>query len=118
MNTKLNLSERNKDLLLMGAKTTGSFTEGYHYVYESLYIDEADSLYAFCEWIENKIGGAGPINIQDLWYSFNHPEEQFSKNVAKHWKEQMDKILSQDIFIAQPPAARKPNGFDSRYDIS
>ena len=94
MNTKLNLSERNKDLLLMGAKQTGSFTEGYHYIYESLYINEADSLYAFCEWIENEIGGAGPINIQDLWYAFNHPGEEFSNNVTEHWKKEMERINS------------------------
>ncbi len=43
-------------------------------------------------WIDNQIGGAGPINIQDLWYAFNHPQEKFSKNVAKYWKEEMDKI--------------------------
>lgn len=94
MNTKLNLSERNKDLLLMGAKTTGSFVDGYYYIEESLYIDESDSLYAFCEWIENEIGGAGPINIQDLWYAFNHPGEEFSNNVTEHWKKEMERINS------------------------
>ncbi len=87
-----NLSDRNKTLLLEGAKTTGSFTEGYYYIEESLYIDEADKLHTFCMWIDNQIGGAGPINIQDLWYAFNHPQEKFSKNVAKYWKEEMDKI--------------------------
>jgi len=88
------LSEKNKSLLLMGAKTTGSFVDGYYYIEENLYIDEANTIYEFCEYIDNKIGGAGPINIQDLWYAFNHPQEQFSKNVAKHWKEEMDKINS------------------------
>ena len=29
------LSSRNKTLLLMGAKTTGSFLEGYYYIEES-----------------------------------------------------------------------------------
>ena len=89
-----NLSDRNKSLLLQGAKTTGSFVEGYYYIEESLYINESESLYKFCEWIDNEIGGAGPINIQDLWYAFNHPQEQFSKNVAKYLKEEMDKIKS------------------------
>ena len=88
------LSEKNKSLLLMGAKTTGSFVDGYYYIEENLYIDEANALYDFCEYIDNKIGGAGPINIQDLWYAFNHPQEQFSKNVAKYLKEKMDKINS------------------------
>tara|TARA_B100001287_G_C22515058_1_gene450083 strand:- start:366 stop:656 length:291 start_codon:yes stop_codon:yes gene_type:complete len=92
MNTNLNLSERNKDLLLMGAKQTGSFLDGYYYIEESLYIDESDSLYAFCKWIDGEIGGAGPINIQDLWYSFNHPEDEFSKNVVEHWKKEMERI--------------------------
>ena len=35
------LSERTKTLLLMGAKQTGSFIDGYYYIEESLYIDEA-----------------------------------------------------------------------------
>ena len=39
-----NLSDRNKSLLLQGAKTTGSFVEGYYYIEESLYINESESL--------------------------------------------------------------------------
>ena len=94
MNTKLNLSERNKDLLLLGAKTTGSFLEGYYYVEESLYIDESDSLYEFCKYIENEIGGAGPINIQDLWFAFNHPQDKDGQDIANHWKKEMERINS------------------------
>ena len=41
------LSNRNKELLLNGAKTIGTFTEGYYYIEESLYSDEANELYSF-----------------------------------------------------------------------
>jgi len=86
------LSSRNKDLLLMGAKQTGSFLEGYYYIEESLYINESDELYAFCEYIENEIGGAGPINIDMLWLGFKYPEsDYFAKETAKI-KEDMERI--------------------------
>jgi len=88
------LSSRNKDLLLMGAKQTGSFLEGYYYIEESLYINESDEIYAFCEYIENEIGGAGPINIDMLWLGFKYPEsDYFAKETAKI-KEDMERINS------------------------
>ncbi len=33
------ISERNQDLLLMGAKITGTFVEGYYYNEELFYVD-------------------------------------------------------------------------------
>ena len=78
----------------MGAKQTGSFTEGYHYIYESLYINEADSLYAFCEYIENEIGGAGPINIDMLWLGFKYPESEYFAKETARIKEDMERINS------------------------
>ena len=88
------LSSRNKDLLLMGAKTTGSFLEGFNYVNESLYIDESDELYAFCEYIENEIGGAGPINIDMLWLGFKYPESEYFTNECAKIKKDMEEINS------------------------
>ena len=86
------LSSRNKDLLLMGAKTTGSFLDGFDYVNESLYIDESDELYAFCEYIENEIGGAGPINIDMLWLGFKYPESEYFSNECAKIKKDMERI--------------------------
>lgn len=78
----------------MGARTTGSFLEGYYYFEESLYINEADELYEFCKWIDEEIGGAGPINIDMLWLGFKYPEsEYFAKEIAKI-KEDMERIKS------------------------
>lgn len=88
------LSSRNKDLLLMGAKTTGSFLEGFNYVNESLYVDESDELYAFCEYIENEIGGAGPINIDMLWLGFKYPESEYFTNECAKIKKDMERINS------------------------
>ena len=88
------LSSRNKDLLLMGAKTTGSFLEGFSYVNESLYINEADELYSFCTWIDDHIGGAGPINIDMLWLGFKYPEVDRYSEACVEIKKQMDEINS------------------------
>tara|TARA_B100000767_G_scaffold23777_1_gene21046 strand:- start:359 stop:646 length:288 start_codon:yes stop_codon:yes gene_type:complete len=91
------LSSRNKTLLLNGAKTTGSFIEGYSYIEESLYSDEASELYSFCEWIDNIIGGAGPANIDTLWLGFKYPEvDAFSESCA-YIKKQMDRIKAYSI---------------------
>jgi|TARA_B110000459_G_scaffold192782_1_gene230405 hypothetical protein len=80
----IKLSSRNKDLLLMGAKTTGSFLEGYYYIEESLYVNDADSLHSFCTWIDDIIGGAGPNNIDTLWLGFKYPEvDTFSKECVE-----------------------------------
>ena len=88
------LCEARVSQLLNGMKMTGSAVDAANMFQESFYINEAPLLFDFCKWIDNEIGGCGPINIQDLWYAFNHPQEQFSKNVAKHWKEEMEKINS------------------------
>ena len=86
------LSSRNKDLLLMGAKTTGSFLEGFNYINESLYVDESDELYAFCGYIDNEIGGAGPINIDMLWLGFKYPESEYFAKETARIKEDMERI--------------------------
>jgi len=86
------LSSRNKTLLLMGAKTTGSFLEGYYYIEESLYIDEANSLHSFCTWIDDHIGGAGPVNIDMLWLGFKYPEVDRYSRACVDIKKQMDEI--------------------------
>jgi len=88
------LSSRNKTLLLMGAKTTGSFTEGYYYIEESLYLDEADELHTFCMWIDNQIGGAGPVNIDMLWLGFKYPEVDKYSLACVEIKKQMHEIKS------------------------
>lgn len=86
------LSNRNKSLLLEGAKTTGSFVEGYCYIEESLYVDEADELHTFCMWIDNQIGGAGPINIDMLWLGFKYPEVKEFSEACAEIKKDMDRI--------------------------
>lgn len=86
------LSSRNKTLLLMGAKTTGSFLEGYYYIEESLYIDEAASLHSFCTWIDDIIGGAGPVNIDMLWLGFKYPEVDKYSLACVEIKKRMDEI--------------------------
>ena len=60
----------------MGAKMTGTFEEAYSYVEEDLYIDEADTISEFCEWVDKEIGGAGANNIETLFEAFINPNNK------------------------------------------
>jgi len=70
-----NLSNTLKALLLEGASTTGSFAEGYYYVEEQLYANQAAELQQFCNWIDQNIGGAGSANIDMLFRAFKNPND-------------------------------------------
>jgi hypothetical protein len=83
------LSERNVALLLMGAKTTGSMTEGYHMVVESLYINEAVELWEFCQWVDREVGGCSKYNIQRLWRAFKNPDDPALKAFVMALKAQI-----------------------------
>jgi len=83
-----------KDLLLLGANTTGSFVEGYYYIEEELYIDEAEELHAFCEWIDKEIGGASRLNIDTLWLTFKNPKDKGLADEANKIAEEIKRIKS------------------------
>jgi len=71
------LTERTKDLLLMGARMDGTFTDGFLFIEEQIYIDEhPKGLYEFCQFIDNEIGGAGSSNIDLFWLAFNNPNDK------------------------------------------
>ena len=83
-----------KDLLLLGANTTGSFVEGYYYIEEELYIDESEELHAFCEWIDKEIGGASRLNIDTLWLTFKNPTDKGLADEANKIAEEIKRIKS------------------------
>lgn len=83
-----------KELLLQGAKNTGSFVEGYYYVEEDLYIDEAEELHAFCKWIDKEIGGASQFNIDTLWLAFKNPTDKGLAYEANKIAEKIKRIKS------------------------
>jgi len=91
------LTERTKDLLLMGARAMGDFASGLCYIEEQLYIDESPKgLYEFCQFIDNEIGGAGSSNIDLFWLAFNNPNDkdiQTQFEVAKKRVEELRKNL-------------------------
>ncbi|MHA1816817.1 MAG: hypothetical protein ACTSX1_12475 [Candidatus Heimdallarchaeaceae archaeon] len=70
------LGIRNATLLLMGAKTTGTFDEAYTYVEEELFVDEADTIFEFCEYLDKYVGGAGRNNIEQLFEAFINPNNE------------------------------------------
>ena len=81
---------RTLELLLRGAKTTGSFTEGLNYIYEDLYVDEdIMHLQSFCNWLDTEIGGAGPSNIEDLYFAFGNQDIPFCQELIKSHKEKI-----------------------------
>jgi hypothetical protein len=68
------LSIRNKTLLLFA--NSGTFVERYDEIVESLYMDEADEIFEFCKFIDEKVGGAGYVNIDTLFLAFKNPEDK------------------------------------------
>jgi len=69
------LSERNVLLLTQGANVEGNYTNGYFYSEEQMYCDEADTLYDFCQWIDQVVGGASRYNIQKLFLAYMNPDD-------------------------------------------
>lgn len=63
-------------LLCDGAKTTGSFTEGYEYNWENFYIHEVEEIKEFAEWIDKEVGGASIHNIYWLFRAYKHPNNE------------------------------------------
>lgn len=66
------LSERNVDLLLEGAKTTGNFIDTFHYIEERLYMNEAEGIYNFLKWCSEDPDTRyfGSANIQERYKQF------------------------------------------------
>ena len=91
------LTERTKDLLLMGARMDGTFTDGFLFIEEQIYIHEhPKGLYEFCQFIDNEIGGAGSSNIDLFWLAFNNPNDkdiQTQFEVAKKRVAELRKYL-------------------------
>lgn len=81
-----------KALLLHGASDTGSFTEGSFLVEESLHSEHFDECFEFCKWIDEHIGGAGPVNIDWLFQSFSDPSNNELANKAKELSDKIRRI--------------------------
>ena len=81
-------------LLLRGAKVTGSFVEGFHYVCEDLYTDEVEDACGFCEWIDKEIGGAGKANINMLYRAYKNPDNKSLQKIAQETKERISRLRS------------------------
>jgi hypothetical protein len=78
-----------KTLLLQGASITGNFTEGYYFVEERIYAKDAKTLFEFCQWIDQNIGGAASGNIDMLFAAFKNP---FNAELANQANELANKI--------------------------
>jgi len=91
------LSRRNKTLIGMGANMEGSFKEGYYYIEEALYCDEAQTIHDFCKYIDDKIGGAGPANYDILFKAFTSPDNKEAQLAAIKIKTQLDKFKKLNI---------------------
>jgi hypothetical protein len=64
------LGDRNYALIEIGAKTTGDYEETYHYIYESLYVDEADEIREFLMWCKRTGRAFGHGNYESVFADF------------------------------------------------
>jgi len=76
-----------KTLLLQGASTTGNFTDGFYYIEEKVKAKDYAELLIFCKWVDDKIGGASPYNIDMLFSAFKNPEDQYLAKQASNLAE-------------------------------
>jgi len=84
------LNQHTQAFLLQGASCTGSFVEGLMMNEEHLLISEPwELLEDFCEWIDVEIGGAGRINIDQLWCSFQNQEDPLCAMFIEETKKKM-----------------------------
>lgn len=83
------LTERQKQMLLNGARITGSFVESVEYNFEDWYTDEYEDIKKFAEWIENEVGGAGRANIDNLYLAFKNPNSRLLQNFKNGVKEKI-----------------------------
>lgn len=64
------LSQRNYELLTRGMKTCGGNMDIYHFIQESLYIGEAQIIYAFVKWMVDNDQFFGHGNYQQVYAEF------------------------------------------------
>lgn len=83
-----------KELLLMGATTIGTFTQGYYFVEERIRVNHAKELLAFCQWIDKNIGGAARGNIDMLFMAYKNPDNMELAKAAQSLAEQIRYIKS------------------------
>ena len=83
-----------KELLLQGAKMTGTYTEGYYAVEEEILAADAVPLLAFTKWIDTHIGGAADGNIDMLYLAYKNPFSMEYASKAKALAEKIQRIKS------------------------
>lgn len=88
------LGTRNITLLVEGLRTTGTFVDAYSYIEERLYSDEADTIYAFCKWADEEIGGGAERNMEILFQAFINPKDKENYAKAMEIKEKIAEINS------------------------
>ena len=86
------LGTRNITLLSHGAKMMGTFLEAYMYVEEELYVNEAETIENFCEYIDKEIGGASSYNMEKLFKAFINPEDKKAVAFAMGVKKKIAEI--------------------------
>lgn len=86
------LTQRQKSMILDGARTYGNFTQGLQPFEEYLTPFEAEFLRGFCVWIDQKIGGGGWSNIDLLFDAYSNPENKEMQKEAKSIKNKIESI--------------------------
>jgi len=69
------LSKRNQELISRGLKTCGRSMDAYMYIQEELYVDQAQTIYNFIEWLFKIDRPYGPANAQERWKEFKRGDQ-------------------------------------------
>jgi hypothetical protein len=64
------LSVRNQELISRGLKTCGRSMDAYYYIEEELYVNQAEKIFNFFQWLFKIDRPYGPANAQERWTEF------------------------------------------------
>jgi len=93
------LGIRTITLLSQGLKMTGTFEEAYYYIEENLYVDEADIIFAFCEWADKNVGGGSERNMEILYGAFRFPDNKKKVDEAQEIINLIAKIRGREAVV-------------------
>ncbi len=85
---------RVKQLILTGAKETGSFSAGFNYIFESLPVGSAEDAKRFCEYIDREPLAAGLATIDRLYECYLTPELPANVQYVKSIRQKIEFLRS------------------------
>lgn len=88
----MELTSRSFQLIIDGVKTTGELANAWQYREEDFYLLEIDEVKAFCQWLQDNIGGVSGHNIDWLYRLYQYPDNPVLQQRAQELKDQIRRI--------------------------